>query len=86
MQAPLGMRIDLDFEELDTLRNALNRAIKMTENELVHTEAPRLQHAIAADYERLQRLRDLIAEQSAPYSSPPERIREQILDSNASRR
>jgi hypothetical protein len=66
------MRIDLDFEELDTLRSALDRAMKMMENELVHTEAPRLQHELAADYERLQRLRSLIERQSMPYS-PVER-------------
>jgi len=58
------MRLDLDFEELDTLRIAVDRAMKMMENELVHTEAPPLQHALAADYARLRRLRDDIVEQT----------------------
>jgi len=59
-----GMRLDLDFEELDTLRMALDRAMKVMENELVHTEAPPLQHAIAADFEKLRRLRDDVIEQT----------------------
>lgn len=59
------MRLDLDFEELDTLRIALERAMKLMENELVHTDAPSLQHAIAADYARLRRVRDDILDQTA---------------------
>ena len=67
------MRLDHDFEELDTLRSALDRALTTMESELAHTEAPPLQHELAADYERLRRLREVINLQSMPYS-PPERV------------
>lgn len=66
MHALSLMRIDLTFEELDTLRTALDRALKTMENELVHTDAIRLQHALAADYERLRMLRHTIIEQTTP--------------------
>ena len=55
-----GMTIELSTEESKTLRMALDRAIRAFENELVHTEAPALQHELAHDFERLVALRDRV--------------------------
>ncbi len=73
MHALWDMRINLTLEELDTLRSALDRALKAMESELVHTDAIRLQHAIAADYERLRMLRHNIIEQTTPRTADVER-------------
>ena len=64
------MKIDLTFDELSTLKTAVTRALNIMENELAHTEAPSLQHALAADVERLRGVRDLIVEQSVPRTAP----------------
>jgi hypothetical protein len=52
------MPIDLSADEMRTLRVALERAVKRMEDELVHTEAPSLQHALNRDYQKLVALRD----------------------------
>ena len=52
------MQIDLSPDEMRTLRFALDHAVKAIENELVHTEAPSLQHALNRDYQALVALRD----------------------------
>jgi hypothetical protein len=57
------MRLDLTFEELSTLRMALDRTLNMMEHELVRTDAPSLQHALARDFEQMTRIRDLVNEQ-----------------------
>jgi hypothetical protein len=60
------MHIDLTFDELSTLKTGLDRALSVMENELIHTDAPSLQHALASDVSRLRSVRDLIVEQSMP--------------------
>jgi hypothetical protein len=52
------MQIDLSADEMRTLRAAIDRAVKLMENELVHTEARELRHALNGDYEKLVALRD----------------------------
>ena len=52
------MQIDLSADEMRTLRAAIDRAVKRVEDELVHTEAPSLQHALNRDYQKLVALRD----------------------------
>lgn len=52
------MHIELSQEELVTLKSALDRALHQLDAELVRTDAPTLQHALAADVERLRRVRD----------------------------
>lgn len=52
------MHIELSSEELVTLRTALDRALRMFDAELVRTDAPSLQHALAADIERLRKVRE----------------------------
>lgn len=58
------MKIDLTFDELDVLETALSRALNIMENELVHTEAPSLQHAIAKDLTELRRVTEVIKQQT----------------------
>lgn len=55
------MQIDFTSEELQILRTALDRAVSASEKELVRTDAPRLQHEIARDYDRLRALRDRLS-------------------------
>ena len=57
--------IAMSSEELGTLKSALDRVLLLMENELVHTEAPSLQHALNADFERVRRLRQRFDEPSA---------------------
>jgi len=52
------MIVELDAEEVRALGMALDRAVKTFENELVHTEAPALQHALGRDYRQIVALRD----------------------------
>lgn len=52
------MHIELSQEELVTLKSALDRTLHQLDAELVRTDAPTLQHALAADVERLRRVRD----------------------------
>ncbi len=58
------MKIDLTFDELDVLEAALSRALTVMENELVHTEAPSLQHALAKDVKELRSVRDIVKQQT----------------------
>jgi hypothetical protein len=55
------MHIDLSPDEASTLRTALDRVLRVMENELAHTEAPTLQRDLHQDVERVQRLRDRLA-------------------------
>lgn len=69
------MKIDLTFEELAVLETALDRTLGIMENELVHTDAPALQHELAADVRRVREVRELIRGQSRarPRMSPEPR-------------
>lgn len=58
------MYIDLSNEELMALRAAVDRTLEVFDKELVRTDAPRLQHALAADVERLRRIRDKLIAQA----------------------
>ena len=60
------MQIALTEDEMRTLRAAVDRAVRVVEDELVHTEAPNLQHALDRDYRALVALRDkLVGEDRA---------------------
>jgi len=52
------MHIELSSEELATLKAAVDRTLHMLDAELVRTDAPSLQHALAADVDRLRRVRE----------------------------
>jgi len=52
------MTLDLSRDEMQTLKTAIDRAVQLLENELAHTDAPSMQHALNADYRRLVDLRD----------------------------
>ncbi len=51
------MQVDLSPDDVRFLRHQLMRQLEIMENELVHTDARRLQRDIAAE---ARRLRDLI--------------------------
>lgn len=51
------MRVQLTPDEAKTLKAALDRTLQTMEYELVHTEAPSLQHALNRDYQSLRALR-----------------------------
>lgn len=52
------MHIELSTEELATLKTAVDRMIRVLDAELVRTDAPSMQHAAAADVDRLRRVRE----------------------------
>ncbi|MBI2391285.1 MAG: hypothetical protein HYV09_16975 [Deltaproteobacteria bacterium] len=58
------MYIDLSSDELAEVRAAVDRTIQILDKELVRTDAPRLQHDLAADVERLRRIRDKLVPQA----------------------
>ncbi len=51
------MELLLKPEELNLLKDTLDRAIHDLERELVRTDAPKLQHELNNDFERLRSLR-----------------------------
>lgn len=51
------MELMLDPEELVLLKRTLDRSLRDVERELVRTDAPSLQHALNADFEKLHTLR-----------------------------
>jgi hypothetical protein len=50
------MVIELNERELAVLHRALARQVQRTREELAHTEAPGLRHALAADLEEVEQL------------------------------
>jgi hypothetical protein len=51
------MHLDLTQDETKILKSTLDRAIHVTEMELVRTDAPALQHSLNRDFEQLKQLR-----------------------------
>ena len=66
------MNIELTESQVAVLRQAIVKQIRETRVELAHTEAPGLQHSLAADLRDLESLADVLDRQLEPGALGPD--------------